>query len=111
MATSTPWGKADHTEHVAKGITWYSTPSHGGFKLSPQMNAMVPDYMRCGRDTERGWYEEDCAWSIVATVFPQYFCEDERRMAKDSLGYWQPTMYERWYKEPAPRSRQRATIN
>lgn len=31
---NTPWGVAEHTETYGDGITFCSTSSHGGFKLS-----------------------------------------------------------------------------
>src|SRR3990167_6057716 len=37
----TPWGIADHRERIADGIDFYSTPSHGGYFLSPERNALV----------------------------------------------------------------------
>jgi hypothetical protein len=49
----TPWGTADSVEDVAPGIVFASTPGHGGFKLSPERNAVVPDPLRNGN----GWYE------------------------------------------------------
>ena len=97
--TRTPWGTADHVEEYVPGITWYSTPSHGGFKLDRAKNAQVPDYMR----RAGGWYEEDCDWAIVATVFPNAFIGHEKDVAKclqsarDTLRNWPPDAYERFY--------------
>jgi hypothetical protein len=74
--TSTPWGKADHKKVYARGITFYSTPGHGGFKLSATLNAQVPQTLKdttWGGLGHKGWYEEDCDWAIVALVFPQVF--------------------------------------
>ncbi len=34
MSIRTPWGKAQTTEVLAEGIVFYSTASHGGFKLA-----------------------------------------------------------------------------
>ena len=73
MSTSTPWGAAQHAERYIRGITWYSTAAHGGFKVCAGLNARIPEYMR----DAGGWYEEDCDWSIVATVFPEAFLERE----------------------------------
>ena len=30
----TPWGDADFEYPITKGVAWYSTPSHGGLKVS-----------------------------------------------------------------------------
>ena len=32
----TPWGVADTVKEIAPGISLYTTPSHGGFHLSPR---------------------------------------------------------------------------
>ena len=78
----TPWGVAQEIVNVAEGITRYSTAGHGGYHLSPTMNKLVPVYLQHvpqGRrdanytSQEMGWYEEDCAWAVVAVVFPTAF--------------------------------------
>lgn len=69
MATSTPWGTSDYSKKIARGVVFYGTPSHGGYHLSPTMNAKVPGALR----NPKGWYEEDCDWAIVAYVFPELF--------------------------------------
>ena len=101
MSTSTPWGMSDYQKNYAHGIIWYGTPSHGGFHVSPSVNARIPDYMRCND----GWYEEDCDWCIVATIFPAIFASHEtpeevqRTLghARDTLRNWHPAAYERYY--------------
>lgn len=96
----TPWGHADNAEEYVPGVTWYDTPSHGGFHLDRAHNAQVPDYMR----REGGWYEEDCDWAIVATVFPTAFiCHGEGdvattlQSARDTMRNWHPDAYEKFY--------------
>lgn len=74
--THTPWGAADHSEQIAPGIHWHSTPSHGGFYLSPDKNKLVPLNVRRATFNGqglRGWYEEDCDWSVVVRFFPEHF--------------------------------------
>jgi hypothetical protein len=61
--------------------------------LSAERNSAVPAYMR----TENAWYEEDCAWSIVACVFPWAFEETSLESARDTLANWYPDEYERFY--------------
>lgn len=100
MATSTPWGVAQTSERYVRGITAYTTASHGGFHVCPTLNAQVPVYMRI-RD---GWYEEDCDWAIVATMFPDAFrkhaperAEKTLAAARDTLRNWRPEAYEYFY--------------
>jgi len=72
--TVTPWGIADSVTEVAPGITFYSTPSHGGYHLSPERRAAMPPAIRDKETFARGnWYEEDCDWALVALAFPAYF--------------------------------------
>jgi hypothetical protein len=69
MPTSTPWGTADQSKKIARGIVFYSTPSHGGYHLSKTLNAQVHPALR----REKGWYEEDCEYAIVHFTFPSFF--------------------------------------
>ena len=96
----TPWGQSQDVTEYAPGIVFVSTASHGGIKLDRKHNAMVPDYMRC----EGGWYEEDCDWAIVATIFPAAFIRPDGdklpatlEAAKRTLRVWRPDEYERYY--------------
>ena len=97
MATWTPWGTADYREKLAPGITFYGTPGHGGYKLSKGRNERMPDYMKDDHNTRAGWYEEDCEWAKVVTVFWQDFPPTLRAQAKGSLKGWFPDAYERFY--------------
>jgi hypothetical protein len=65
----TPWGTADNAVPYADGVTFYETPSHGGFHLSPYRLAMMPSSWH----TPDRFYEEDCEWSVVALSFPTLF--------------------------------------
>jgi hypothetical protein len=95
----TPWGKPDQVDEYVPGITWYDTPSHGGFHLDRYHNKQVPDYMR----RAGGWYEEDCDWAIVATVFPDAILRHDKnpeetfKNARATLRNWHPDAYERFY--------------
>ena len=76
--TNTPWGVAQDRERIAEGITFYSTPSHGGFHLSRERNAKVPERYRAyaamwSHGWGDTWYEEDCAALAVILTYPDYF--------------------------------------
>jgi hypothetical protein len=88
--TSTPWGKADQATAYGPGVTFYGTPSHGGFKVSKALNATVPDPLR----NADGWYEEDSDWAKLALAFPHLFTTRERRQAEQSLRNWMPDAWE-----------------
>ncbi len=72
----TPWGYADETREIAPGNVFYSTPSHGGYRLSVDRLASVSASDRAYAAKRLNgwgdsWYEEDCAAAIVVVTFPQ----------------------------------------
>lgn len=74
--TSTPWGQSDYSKSYGRGIVFYGTPGHGGFHVSPTLNARIPEPFRkiAERWTRRpGWYEEDCDYAMVVVTFPERF--------------------------------------
>ena len=79
--SQTPWGVSQGATVYAEGVVSHSTAGHGGFKLSAERNRKVHALLRA----EVGWYEEDCAWAIVAITFPHLFTGFERRCAEKTL--------------------------
>lgn len=75
----TPWGNADTRETYLPGVDFYSTPSHGGFRLSKVREAELDAVLRRhGMTAEQarmgypeGWYEEDCCALAVLAAFPE----------------------------------------
>jgi hypothetical protein len=67
----TPWGQSDHEKYYTedKGITFYSTPGHGGFFLTKDYNDKVHEALR----QEPAWYEEDCEAAKIVYTFPELF--------------------------------------
>jgi len=77
VGSYSPWGTIDQCRVVAEGIVFVSTPSHGGFWLSPErlteileisheLRKRFGEYPGC-------WYEEDCESSKVVFAFPDLF--------------------------------------
>lgn len=80
----TPWGKADFAKEYAKGIVFYTTPSHGGFKVSRErLKEMSIQYRN-----KDGWFEEDCEAMKVILAFPQYFSSAMIDIAAKSFTDW-----------------------
>ncbi|MFA6965694.1 hypothetical protein [Bosea sp. (in: a-proteobacteria)] len=77
----TPWGVSQGATVYIDGVVSHSTAGHGGFKLSAERNRKVHSLLRA----DGGWYEEDCAWAIVAITFPGLFTGFERRCAERSI--------------------------
>ena len=73
---TTPWGQAEVIHPVTDGIAFVTTPSHGGYWLSPDRLAKVPNHWRLARfrpTSDSPWFEEDCDWCLVALTFPEHF--------------------------------------
>jgi len=93
MSIRTPWGKTETAEVHTDGIVFYSTASHGGFKLDCERNALVHSAWR----NRGGWYEEDCEAAKVIVTFPSLFAEKAIEAAHRTLKNWFPDAYERVY--------------
>jgi len=99
MSKQTPWGRADSATEYAPGIVFYSTPSHGGFHVDRSLVSEIPAPLRGLSGYPQTWYEEDCAWAVVAYVFPFAFLgkmsdcptvEAIKTQAREVLTRWYP---------------------
>lgn len=93
--TTTPWGKSHQVQHIVQGINFYSTPSHGGYHVSPTMLRKMPLVLL----NADGWYEEDCEWAKVVLAFPKFFPDKVWAEAKSTLRAWFPDIYEALFQE------------
>lgn len=80
----TPWGVSDTKHKIADGITFYGTPSHGGFHISEGRFDSMPEPLKQFKTKYAPplWYEEDCDWNIVVLAFPEYFSAEQFKTAK-----------------------------
>ena len=94
---TTPWGRSDTATVYAEGITFYTTPSHGGFRLSPERAEKMPkEYREYGDKWAKGmhtysgeWYEEDCAaLAVIATFHEDIGYNGDIEQVKSMLDYW-----------------------
>jgi hypothetical protein len=82
----TPWGAADTVRTIADGIKKVSTPSHGGFFVSPERMVDMPAGLAAIQPfAGKNWYEEDEDWAIVALAFPEHFSGFELLCAVDTV--------------------------
>jgi hypothetical protein len=78
----TPWGGINHAEVLTPGITFISTPGHGGYHLDRCHQSVVQEILPQFRPyAGPPWYEEDQDWAIVALAFPSLFEPVELRHA------------------------------
>ena len=102
MGTSTPWGMSDYSKKFGPGITFYGTPSHGGFRVSIGKLRKMPIILQGLHFPQPGWFEEDSAYCAVMIAFPEYFSEEDVTNAKATLKNWYPDEYEKFYGEIIP---------
>lgn len=90
-----PWGTLESVETTdARGVLFVSSPSHGGYWVPPALRARIPARAIAGasfgRDMAEGWYEEDCAWAIVALFIPEAFPANAQDVAVLIAGKYYP---------------------
>lgn len=86
----TPWGGADYRQIYSKDVSFYGTPSHGGYRVSGKSLKRIPEQFRQTQFAPLGWYEEDCDWAIVVHFLPELFTDEEREQAEESIRHYQP---------------------
>lgn len=85
----TPWG----TSEIQKKLTdkhnpniWIlrvDTSTHGGYFVPAQVVQTWKEPFKSYKPfAGKGWYEEDCDWSVVALAMPQFFSKKEQELAK-----------------------------
>lgn len=96
----TPWGAGQTATEIAPGIASVHTAGHGGYKLTPERNKLVPAPFR----NRSGWYEEDHEWRAVGVTFPEALAtersgmtaEQVREVSDIGLREWSPDEWEKW---------------
>lgn len=95
--SSSPWGIIDFVDPTAvKGITFVTTPSHGGFRLTPSLfQTMHPALQSLAiRQGASYFFEEDCAAAAVVYAWPEIDPrEGQREETARSLKYWYPEVW------------------
>ena len=70
----TPWGLRQERKHIAPGLLWVSTASHGGYHVSEtrwrEIEAMFPTFQSWAG---RQWLEEDEDGAVAVLVWPSLF--------------------------------------
>lgn len=90
LAIGTPWGRSRTATSYGEGVELFSTADRDGFRLSPAMNAAMPEHLRL----EDGWYEEDSDGCRVALGLPSLFTTLELKQATEAAQVIHPRLYE-----------------
>ena len=87
----TPWGEGDTVTDYGGGVLFYSTPSHGGFRLYfDAVIARGPAQFQRSSHGRANWYEEDCDAHLVVAFVPELFTPAERADSYTALAHWHP---------------------
>ena len=54
-----PWGHIDYIKNIERGISWVSTPSHGGFRVS---HGWAKQNLTQKAIDESTWQDESYLW-------------------------------------------------
>ena len=66
--SDSPWGRIEHVETLAAGVDLVATASHGGLRLSEEVQDRLPaDLLTCFYHGP-GWAEEDCETPLVLAL-------------------------------------------
>ncbi len=92
---NTPWGKADHVTKIQFGVSWVSTPSHGGLMVSAGQaeKLFTPKAIALAHPGKFSGYvcfEEDCSYAIAFFQMPQF----KRHLDKQSLAEWENSVFD-----------------
>jgi hypothetical protein len=92
----TLWDAPDMATQRLPGVWWVTTASHGGFVLSDERQAAMPEALRL----DSMYYEEDVNWSLVVIGFEAEFAkvkdqnfDIERDLAHQTARHWRPSQY------------------
>lgn len=92
---NSPWGEIDYVDEILEGHVYLVfTGGHGGAWVSEEKletayvkNSDTGEKIKLGDLTvfcgERGWFEEDCDWCMVAIALPQLFKREFIKMAEE----------------------------
>jgi hypothetical protein len=84
----TPWGTANETKKIARGVYWVDTPSHGGLMIAngTAQKSLTPKAIEYSEKFGNyAAYEEDCASAIPFYENPQWRYE----LTRINLIAWQ----------------------
>ena len=90
-----PWGMPHGWKMIAPGIWQCHTASHGGWWLTDERLAAMPDELMAQNwNGKQAFWEEDSDWALVVRAFPDEFNDEMRgyaekdRLARERTAAW-----------------------
>ena len=110
--TNTPWGRAQYSQQLTRGVVFYGTAGHGGLSVSMGWaEKNITPHARYLGECWGGklWYEEDCACTIVLFEHPELLkamngLEPEVERLEASVRQWHPKYFDKEYQEAAAKA-------
>jgi len=100
--TSTPWGRADYSIKLTRGVVWYVTPGHGGaavtLKWARDNLTLQAQYLALHWGGKL-WFEEDCKCCILFfehphLVEPMGATQPTKEMLEGDVRKWDPDYFD-----------------
>jgi hypothetical protein len=88
---NTPWGKSDSIQRFERGLSFVSTPGHGGFAITPQValkHLSTPAVAKAQKYGSYYFFEEDCDAFIILLEVPTTRNGMTEDKIIDSLSHW-----------------------
>jgi len=100
--TATPWGRADCSTQLTRGVVWYTTPGHGGLSVTvawARDNLTLQAQYLAMFWGGKLWYEEDCKCAMVFHEHPHLWYrlivgEDPTVDWTASIRSWDPDYFD-----------------
>lgn len=78
-----PWGRVQSVREVLPGVRTFSTASHGGAWVAPELRDQIsPEGRAHGEKWAKGWgpgwFEEDCSCAFVVLAFNAYWPKEAK---------------------------------
>lgn len=91
----TPWGRshgAIKIESNNRVIYRLDTPSHGGYAVpkSTAIKRIPPGLLPTLKNAFFYFFEEDCAWAIACFYLPEFFPQNAREDAINTMRHYYP---------------------
>jgi hypothetical protein len=84
--SSSPWGTIDHVTKIVAGVSFVSTPGHGGIRVAEGKARLMSEAARKKAIRQGSYYffEEDCDYAIALIEIPEALDAEAVRLKRSS---------------------------